>query len=707
MWPSQTAFYHSRPRSPKFGEKTQFPSNKSNSDHIKKKGFVRLNSLESMASTTSSTSSNSNSPKSKSDLENLDSKMPPTAKEAKWFGRYQNDYQYQYQPQYWQNHTQQKWNPRNQQNQYFGQQLEQQAPESHYWPQQYQYQVPEHQSHQHSHYWPQYQYQVPYNLTKGQFEIMQIEAMANGIDQMSYCSQHVVYQGPQQIPNQCYYPDQGSGFSKCVNSFFEWGSALVSTLKETTTSFTTSYWGGTSEVHPRADPGVGVPEVPVSTPLKESTSMTLSSDPNLGSPCGVDPNTPRILETPVSVSSLNPNAQEFTPAKTPMGCSIGVEFRACQEIPSLELPSGHIDAKEIHSAEKSTKIVPDELQNHEISDISTNCNNKTSPLEKHLNTVNNSEPVTPPNEPEIELKAVNQRKCTPWISKGSIPKVSGDKNDTFDSEDIIEEDIDSDEEDADSDFEVESITGHSPRLRLISVCSSEDGIHFEGGSPNCQISSSPKYKIDKNKCSPFLKSFLAGPDDLSEEDSDNDDIEDDDDWDNISNDNQIEFDIDLEQFGLPSIPPMLIQAKSAKNLQTDEVDHNQLRSTNQNNINKKKIVCCEGDKFPTADLDLDYGLVLKKIKEANEKWDLLESLKTNQHSNKAKNVDFSEPLISGIQFEDPELADELRAARIGDYNCAQRRADQDRYNRLLGPIFNAEHRDKIRSYIAKQQSYLN
>ena len=200
---------------------------------------------------------------------------------------------------------------------------------------------------------------------------------------------------------------------------------------------------------------------------------------------------------------------------------------------------------------------------------------------------------------------------------------------------------------------------------------------------------------------------MAGPDDLSEEDSDNDDIEDDDDWDNISNDNQIEFDIDLEQFGLPSIPPMLIQAKSAKNLQTDEVDHNQLRSTNQNNINKKKIVCCEGDKFPTADLDLDYGLVLKKIKEANEKWDLLESLKTNQHSKKAKNVDFSEPLISGIQFEDPELADELRAARIGDYNCAQRRADQDRYNRLLGPIFNAEHRDKIRSYIAKQQSYLN
>ena len=46
-----------------------------------------------------------------------------------------------------------------------------------------------------SHYWPQYQYQVPYNLTKGQFEVWQMEAMATGIDQMSYSSQHIVYQG--------------------------------------------------------------------------------------------------------------------------------------------------------------------------------------------------------------------------------------------------------------------------------------------------------------------------------------------------------------------------------------------------------------------------------------------------------------------------------------------------------------------------------
>ena len=76
----------------------------------------------------------------------------------------------------------------------FAGQIEQQNPQSHYWPQ-YQYQVPQHPNHQDSHYWPQYQYQVPYNLTKGQFEVWQMEAMATGIDQMSYSSQHIVYQG--------------------------------------------------------------------------------------------------------------------------------------------------------------------------------------------------------------------------------------------------------------------------------------------------------------------------------------------------------------------------------------------------------------------------------------------------------------------------------------------------------------------------------
>ena len=117
-------------------------------------------------------------------------------------------------------------------------------------------------------------------------------------------------------------------------------------------------------------------------------------------------------------------------------------------------------------------------------------------------------------------------------------------------------------------------------------------------------------------------------------------------------------------------------------------------------------------KTSTDSVDVNYaGQVLMKIKEANEKWDFLDSdsQKTtsnpdSQNSKKVRNVAFSEPLVSGIKLEDPEMADELRVARVGEYNFVQRSADQDRYNRLLGPVFQPEHRDKIRSYIAELNS---
>ena len=211
---------------------------------------------------------------------------------------------------------------------------------------------------------------------------------------------------------------------------------------------------------------------------------------------------------------------------------------------------------------------------------------------------------------------------------------------------------------------------------------------------------------------------MAGHDDLSEEDSDDDNIDDNDDWDKVSDDNQIGFEIDLElEFGLPSIPNLhTIQTIKKESKIDDEVDHNQLTSMknqqHQINIDKKKILCCD-DKFPTStdSVDVNYaGQVLMKIKEANEKWDFLDSdsQKTSnpdsQNSKKVRNVAFSEPLVSGIKLEDPEMADELRVARVGEYNFVQRSADQDRYNRLLGPVFQPEHRDKIRSYIAELNS---
>ncbi len=65
---------------------------------------------------------------------------------------------------------------------------------------------------------------------------------------------------------------------------------------------------------------------------------------------------------------------------------------------------------------------------------------------------------------------------------------------------------------------------------------------------------------------------------------------------------------------------------------------------------------------------------------------------------------FSEPLFFGIKLEDPEMADELRVARIGKYHFVQCSADQDHYNQLLGPVFQPDHHDKICSYIAELNS---
>ena len=52
-----------------------------------------------------------------------------------------------------------------------------------------------------------------------------------------------------------------------------------------------------------------------------------------------------------------------------------------------------------------------------------------------------------------------------------MSKVSGDKDDTVEEDDIFEEEEDFDDNNSDdgSDFEADSVTCNSPRLRLLSV----------------------------------------------------------------------------------------------------------------------------------------------------------------------------------------------------------------------------------------------
>jgi len=92
---------------------------------------------------------------------------------------------------------------------------------------------------------------------------------------------------------------------------------------------------------------------------------------------------------------------------------------------------------------------------------------------------------------------------------------------------------------------------------------------------------------------------------------------------------------------------------------------------------------------------------MQKIRLANQEWDKIPQVKAvkNEELEKTNQVTFNLDKCEVVE-EDPALAEELRAARLG-VNYAQLRADRDRYDRIIGPIFNEEHRDKMRSYIQR------
>jgi hypothetical protein len=289
------------------------------------------------------------------------------------------------------------------------------------------------------------------------------------------------------------------------------------------------------------------------------------------------------------------------------------------------------------------------------------------------------EPVTPPNEPEVLMKNVIQRKCTPWIPPSKSLDLNAQEDIEFDIE-VITDDIDEDSEDSEEEFEDES------RPRLLSICSDDGFIQFEDESPKVK---SPCQKI-KNP-SEFMKKFLLGNQDSDNEDTSEDEEDlDEGDWDASVDAIFLDEDDELLKLGLQGQwHKPILNNHGAKNDNLDETDHC--------SRNFKK---CDDAYAPNADqFDLDYDAVCQKVRDANAKWSALES---NLDSHPGSKVTFCHPLVTQEILEDPDMAEDLRAARIDSY--AQKRADQDRYNRLLAPIFKHEHRDKIRSYI--DQRYL-
>jgi len=273
------------------------------------------------------------------------------------------------------------------------------------------------------------------------------------------------------------------------------------------------------------------------------------------------------------------------------------------------------------------------------------------------------------SSPEVSLKTVAHRKCTPWIPPGSSFGSFDDfelpeRGEVSDSEDDSD-----DEDDDDSDEE----SHRNARARLLSQCSEDGFITFE---------ESPKIKspIDTKKCSQFLKDFLAGK---GEEESEEEVLENDSDWDDQDQEPSV-ITIDenlLEECGL-QCQWMVIESKP------------KTASTANDKLEKLQ------DTFP---VDFDHDQVMQKIRLANQEWDKIprvKAVKNEQPLEKTKDkVTFDLDKCQVVE-EDPALADELRAARLG-VNYAQLRADRDRYDRIIGPIFNEEHRDKMRSYIQR------
>jgi hypothetical protein len=373
---------------------------------------------------------------------------------------------------------------------------------------------------------------------------------------------------------------------------------------------------------------------------------------------------------PTTSTSLNPNAKSFTPLNP--------------------------NAKEFHPSSNNTlEDQPPQVPEQEEVVVGS----ETVPEVDDC--------ITPPPEINESLRAVAYRKCTPWLGNTSPMVMKKGAEEILDESDIIVATAFSDESalsSCDEEEEEEEECEDAGRPRLYSICSSEDGgcsfIQFEESSPAASSASKnnpskkrrPSFennqmpKVSEN-CSQFLKNFLVGADE--DDDTSEDDDDDDGDWDAAVDAIFIDDENLLEECGLKC--QWIVQQPTPKSPTRDEPDC--CISTN-----KKSLSNILKDSFPFAN-DLDHNELLKKVNKANEKWNemYLVGGGSSDTLDRAFLVVFAEPLVSGVLLEDPDIASDLRAARLSDK--VQRDADKARFERILGPIFEVGHRETIRAYI--------
>ena len=411
--------------------------------------------------------------------------------------------------------------------------------------------------------------------------------------------------------------------------------------------------------------------------------------------------------------------------------------------------------------------------------------------------------LPPPKKGEqdqFQLKSVNARKTTPWITLrknlGSIiaqetpkttctlpPKVNNPVNDVEDSNNETDSD-ESDDEFLDDisprcgiesmsrmrknssrkpsassscdDFDIEFSCS---RMRSLSVCSDESNFIEFGTPPNSEqepfscdtshLSNSPKDIKDRTDITPekkvekpkrcLLKTFVVHAKayvqnveqetDINETDEESD-SDDDPDWDEVDGEEDMANDPLWQSFKAR----VFVCPMSTKEVQNDS-NQDEFRKENSppaigiisidsiflQNVNDSKPAMESGNN-PTKKTP-------KEIKDANEKWNSFykdsESTKNNNSPNLQSKCELIKCLKTGapqeksipkghvtiapvgsfiVILENPEESDALRESRHGEYSCdnlARRKADKDRMEKLMAPVFKTEHRenmwDKIQS----------
>ena len=84
----------------------------------------------------------------------------------------------------------------------------------------------------------------------------------------------------------------------------------------------------------------------------------------------------------------------------------------------------------------------------------------------------------------------------------------------------------------------------------------------------------------------------------------------------------------------------------------------------------------------------------RRIRDANDAWSQSYDVFERQLANDvSKRTTFTSQDEWETIYEDPDLSEDLRLARTSDNT--RRKADHERMERLLGPIFEADHRSKM------------